>query len=131
MLLTDEEIQNRIESPLNLLNRLKNASKAHSPSLPTPKANDLIPNLDERLGPDVKKQAATIMSNALRELEMRLPEVQKPEKLAAIAKSMNDVLIAREDKDKASNAPQIIVYAPQVIQESHFGEVIVLKEDIL
>lgn len=128
MLLTDDDIQERIESPLNLLNRLRNASRAHSPSLPIPKSGDLIPDLDERLGPDTKKQAAKIMGMALKELEMRIPDVQKPEKLAAIAESMNKVVMAREDKDKDKNAPQVIVYAPQVIQESHF-ETIVLKED--
>ena len=127
MLLTDDEIQERIESPLNLLNRLRNASKAHSPSLPIPSSGDLIPDLDEKLGGDVRKQAQKIMHSALKELEMRLPDVQKPEKLAAIAESMNKVLIAREDKDKGSNAPQVIVYAPQVIQESHF-ETIVVQE---
>lgn len=128
MLLTDDDIQERIESPLNLLNRLRNVSRAHSPSLPIPKSGDLIPDLDERLGPDTKKQAAKIMGMALKELEMRIPDVQKPEKLAAIAESMNKVVMAREDKDKDKNAPQVIVYAPQVIQESHF-ETIVLKED--
>jgi hypothetical protein len=124
MLLTDEEVQERIESPLNLLNRLRHASKAHSPLLP-PKSGELIPDLDEKLEPDVKKQATKIMNAALKELEMRIPDVQKPEKLALIAETMNKVIVAREDKDKGSNAPQVIVYAPQVIQESHFETIIV------
>ena len=128
MLLSDEEIQERIESPLNLLNRLRHASKANSPCLPAPTAADLIPNLDERIGPDVKKQAAKIMSSALKELEMRLPDVQKPEKLAMIAVEMNKVLVAQRDKEDNKSGPQIVVYAPQVIQESHF-ETITLNEE--
>lgn len=129
MLLTDEEVQARIESPMNLLNRLRNASRSNSPCLPQPTAAELIPNLDERIGPDIKKQAQGIMSDALKELKMRLPDVQKPEKLAQIAAEMNKVLVSREDRDKDSKAPQFVIYAPQVIQESFFGETIVLQED--
>lgn len=126
MLLTDEEIQERIESPLNLLNRLRNASRANSPCLPT--AADLIPDLDEKIGPDIKKQATKIMNSALKELEMRLPDVQKPEKLAQIAAEMNKVLLAQQkDKEGDKGGPQIVVYAPQVIQESHF-ETITIQE---
>lgn len=128
MLLSDEEVQERIVSPSNLLNRLRNATKANSPLLPVPKSEDLIPNLDGKLTPSVKKQAADILAEALRELKMRIPDVQRPEKLAQIAAEMNKVLIAREDEDKTKNQPQFIIYAPQVIQESQFQQ-IVLKEE--
>jgi hypothetical protein len=124
MLLTDEEIQERLESPMNLLNRLKNATKAHSPSLPPPSAKDLIPDLDEKLDGDVKRQAEKIMRSALKELEVRIPDVQKPEKLAQIAAEMHKVLIANKDKGP-ENGPQFIIYAPQVIQESHFEQIVV------
>jgi len=127
MILSDEEVQERVESPLNLLNRLRHATRGNSPCLPAPKSSDLIPDLDSKIGPDVKKQANRIMSAALAELELRIPDVSKPEKLAQIASEMNKVLVAREDKDKALNAPQIIVYAPRVIEESHF-ETIVTQE---
>ena len=116
MILPDEEIQERIQSPLNLLNRLREASKnaASSPCMPAPKASDLIDDLDEKLSyKDVRKQATSIMSKALTELEARLPEVHKPEKVAQIAAEMNKILISRDEKEEKKIA-QIIVYAPQI-----------------
>jgi hypothetical protein len=50
------------------------------------------------------------------ELARRLPEVQKPERLAQIATEMGRVISATEDRRNGggiSNS-QIIVYAPQV-----------------
>ena len=130
MLLTDEEIQERISSPMNLLNRLRSATKPQIPSLPTPSSQDIIPDLDDKLGMnDARKTAAKILSLSLKELEQRIPDIQKPEKLAQIAVEMNKVITANENKDKAATS-QIIVYAPQVVQESHF-ETISLKEDNL
>lgn len=55
MLLSDDEIRERIESPLNLLNRLKSslgASRHHLttqiPSIP-PKSSDIIDDLEEKI----------------------------------------------------------------------------------
>jgi hypothetical protein len=127
MLLSDEEVQERIESPLNLLNRLKNASKSNSPCLPNPTSDELIPDLDDKLQGDAKKQAAKIMHGALRELEMRLPEVHKPEKLAQIANEMGKFIMAGKESD-SSKIPQVIVYAPSVIQESHFASITLNEE---
>jgi hypothetical protein len=131
MLLSDEEIQERVSSPLNLLNRLRHATTA-IPSLPPPKSDDIIPNIsdkiDEQLTGDVRKQAAEILSLSLKELKLRIPDVQKPEKLAQIASEMNKVLVARDDKESGNRTPQVIVYAPQVLQETHF-ESITLSED--
>lgn len=129
MLLTDEDVQERISSPQNLLNRLrKAASPGGIPSLPPPNSKDIIPDLDEKLETkDIRKQAASIMAKSLKELEARIPDIQKPEKLAQIASEMNKVLTAGQDKEKAATS-QIIVYAPQLVEENHF-ETITLDED--
>lgn len=125
MLLTDEEVQERLESPLNLMNRLRNASKApsKSPCLP-PNSDDLNLDIDEKVAvTKLRGTAASIMALSLHELKQRIPEIQKPEKLAQIAAEMNKVLISRQDDKDKSNQPQIIVYAPQIIQESHFQQI--------
>lgn len=125
MLLTDEEVQERIESPMNLLNRLKSASQSRPSSPLLPSSKDLIENLDEKLQlGTVRSKAAAIMSTALDELKERIPDIEKPEKLAQIAAEMNKVLISRQDeRDKPQH--QIIVYAPQVIHESNFESIVV------
>jgi len=128
MLLSDEEISERIQSPMNLLNRLRKATeKVVSPSLPSPKANDIIPDLDSKLIGNARQQAAEILDLTLKELKLRIPDIQKPEKLAQIADQMNKVLTSRPEKENENNGPSIIVYAPQTLQESHF-ETVILNE---
>lgn len=127
MILTDEEVKERVESPLNLLNRLKRVSgdKSHSPCLPSPRANDILDNLDDKIKHgSLRQKAADIMTSALEELKIRIPDIQKPEKLAAIARDMNQVLISRQDQEQIKQT-QIVVYAPQVISESMFETVVV------
>lgn len=132
MLLTDEEIQERLESPMNLLNRLKNVTtpKSGIPTMPPVTSDDIKLDIAGKIAANtLRDTAARVMGKALQELEVQLPNVQKPEKLAQIATEMNKVLNAQPDKDKNPPA-QIIVYAPQVIQENYFEE-ITLKEDTL
>jgi hypothetical protein len=121
MILDDNEIKERMESPLNLMNRLRRTTKATIPSLPS--ADELIPDLDDKLKKEdgsLKDKAAGIMSACLDELKIRIPDIQKPEKLAQIATEMNKVLLARKEDPNEHKAAQIVVYAPQVVNESHF-----------
>lgn len=123
MLLTDEDVQERLASPNNLLNRLRAASaaKSVSPCLP-PTSDDLNLNIDEKLAVGkLRENAASIMAMSLSQLKTRLSDIQKPETLARIAGEMNKVVQSRQDEEK--KVAQIIVYAPQVIQENHFGEI--------
>jgi len=118
MLLNDDEIQERIESPLNLLNRLRTSlDKASnpnpSPCLP-PKSSDIIEDLENKIS-NTRTKAVGILNAAMDELRVRLPEVQKPEKLAAIAAEMAKVVSHQESKNTGDKSlSQIIVYAPQV-----------------
>lgn len=124
MLLSDQEIEERISSPLNLLNRLRSVTspKATSPCLP-PTTKDLDINIDEKLAiGKLRETSAGIMALSLEQLKQRIPEVQKPEKLAQIASEMNKIVQSRPDEKK--QAAQIIVYAPQVINENHFEEIV-------
>ncbi len=127
MILSDEEIQERLESPLNLLNRLKTATSPRIPCLP-PKTEDLDLDVEEKVAiSQLRNKAAAIMSMSLDGLKARIQDVEKPERLARIAAEMHKVVASQEEKDN-NRTPQIIVYAPQVIQESHFQE-ITLRED--
>jgi hypothetical protein len=135
MLLSDEEIQERLESPLNLLNRLRTATTPRPPAgngvgipcLP-PKTEDLDIDVEGEVAvSQLRGKAARIMGRALNALEGRVQDIEKPERLARIAAEMHKVVANTEDPNKAKTS-QIIVYAPQIIQESHFQE-LTLKED--
>lgn len=130
MLLSDEEIQERLESPLNLLNRLKQVSTPKPATIPClpPKTEDLDLDVEGEVAvTQLRGKAARIMGRALTALEGRVQDIEKPERLARIAAEMHKVVANTDDPNKA-RASQIIVYAPQVINESHFQE-ITLKED--
>ncbi len=122
MILTDDEIKERIESPLNLLNRLKSqlgVTRHHPlsqiPSLP-PSSSDIIEDLEEKIAnTTMRSKAVGILNSAMDELAKRIPEVQKPEKLAQIAAEMSKVVSHQDSRNQGDkNLSQIIVYAPQV-----------------
>lgn len=129
MILPEDEIRERIESPLNLLNRLKRAISPHHshqhshqhPAIP-PTSAEIIPDLNEKIAyGSVKSKAMSIMTKAMEELDNRIPEVQRPEKLAAIAAEMGKVVNGMQDKaDNDRRVGQIIIYAPRIIAEQDF-----------
>lgn len=128
MLLDDNEINERLESPLNLMNRLKaltNPHRPHSmvPALP-PKADDIIDDIDKKINNgSIKSKAMGLVSQALDELKVRMPEVQKPRELAAIAEQMSKIINNTEQKQSIDGPamPQIIIYAPKIVSEDTFN----------
>jgi hypothetical protein len=130
MLLSDDEIQERIESPINLLNRLKTSlnrtiaphTPVPIPSLPPPSSSDIIEDLEDKIkASSVRSKAVGIMTAAMDELKIRIPDVQKPEKLAQIAAEMAKVVSHQDQRNQGDNKlSQIIVYAPQVQNISNY-----------
>lgn len=129
MLLSDEEIQERMESPINLMNRLKEASKpAPVVGIPAPTSDQIIPNINEKLN-DTRAKATAILNATMDELRKRLPEVQKAEKLAIIAKEMSQVVAHQDQKNNTGvQAGQIVIYAP-TIQKLEDFEIIDVQEN--
>lgn len=123
MLLNDDEIKETIESPLNLLNRLKRTlNHTVHPSLPSitnpipPRASDIIDDLDDRLkNNSTRSKAVGILNAAMDELSRRLPEIERPESLARVAENMSKVISQQDTRNAGDKLlSQIIVYAPQV-----------------
>lgn len=129
MILDEVEVLERLESPANLLNRLRRISEPVQPVSIPPSADNVIEDLEEKLKyGSVKSKATAIMNAAMDELRIRIPEVSKPEKLASIAAEMSKVVNATQIRNENDvKIGQIIVYAPQVITEDRF-EVIRLNE---
>lgn len=127
MILNDQEVQERLESPLNLLNRLRNlpgSRKTESPCLPS--SSDLIRDVDDKIKQGtIKSKAAGILADALDEIKLNIPNM-RPEKLTTVAREMNQILVSRGDQDR-DKSTQIIVYAPQVVNENIF-ETVHVKE---
>lgn len=125
MLLDENELKERLDSPLNLLNRLKKATNPHKivpPALP-PKSEDIIEDLEDKISNgSIKTRALGLMTAAMDELKQRMPEVQKPEKLASIAAEMSKILSNTDQKNRDGDKPtaQIIIYAPRIMSEDDF-----------
>lgn len=133
MILEQNDAQERLDSPNNLMNRLKELTQTKSgqsdiPSLP-PSADKLIDNLEDKLKiGGLKSKAADILSTVLDELKNRLPEV-KPDRMHLVADSMNRILTAETAKRDISGdgKPSIIIYAPQQHIESHYETITVTE----
>ena len=134
MLMDEQAVIARFESPLNLLNRLKSSltsrnSSVQIPSIP-PTAESIVENLEDKIkAAGLKTKAANIMSSCLDELRTRIPEIQKAEKLASVAETMNKIVTAenKNKDDDRSREPQFVVYSPTFIKEDHF-ETIYVRE---
>lgn len=131
MILNESEVTERMSSPINLINRLRDAAvsgkrSVHNPhsivSIP-PKTEDIIPDIDEKLAfGSIKIKAAGIMIQAMDELKTRVQDAKTPSELAKIAENMSRIVNAEEEKPDRNrdNRPQIIFYAPQINQENNY-----------
>jgi hypothetical protein len=142
MILDDTEVQSRIESPMNLLNRLKtslsSSNKSSHPSIPSnsnnsselripsipPTADQIVDDLEDKLKTkNLKSKAVNIINECLDELAGKVSEL-KPERLATVAAEMNKIVVSEADNNKdKSNQPQVIYYCPTFIKEDHFETV--------
>ena len=91
MLLSDGEILSRASSPNNLINRLKK-ELAFKPavvvSIPPPKAEDIVEDLDTKIADaNLTIKARAVLDLALDELRANIGNV-KADKLSTIAKDM-------------------------------------------
>lgn len=134
MILDDTEVVTRLNSPLNLLNRLKNASskndamstfgvekntdKTSIVTLP-PSVDELVDSLEDKLSESsLVSKASNVISAALDELLPRLGEVSKPRDLAQIAANVRRVI--GDKRGQSEGNKNVIIYKPVIVNESHF-----------
>jgi len=144
MLLSSEEVDNRLSSPLNLINRLRRVTADREQlvmfgvqpdsrggevvSLP-PSIDSLIDGIDERLNVnEIESAAKSILLSSMKELAVRLPEVQRPEKLSTIAADMNKIIAQTHESKMMRNQTnniQVMIYAPKIRDEEQFDSITV------
>ena len=134
MILDDTEVVTRLNSPLNLLNRLKNASSKNDAMLTfgvekntdktsivtlPPSVDELVDSLEDKLSESsLVSKASNVISAALDELLPRLGEVSKPRDLAQIAANVKRVIGDRRGQSEGNK--NVIIYKPVIVNESHF-----------
>lgn len=143
MLLNEDEVIARLNSPDNLVNRLKAMSVFRIPdnkpsgvvNVPPPIEN-LIEDLDRRVKTaSIHEKALDLLSDSISELKNRLPEVDSVKSLASVARDMGVIVknietIENERRTNKSDGPkvQFVYYAPTILTESDFGPVVKVLE---
>ena len=127
MLLEKDEIDKRIESPLNLLNRLRSHKQAPREAANVYNIDKVMPDIDTRLReaknsrkPDVGEKAIDIIMSAMDELKDKIPEIQKPEKLSSVIRDMSQVIKNTESEKEAGSNVQFIFKVSGVNKESDY-----------
>lgn len=136
MILNEEDAIERLESPLNLLNRLRSISEAkpRHPALPLapPSISELIQDVDDKIiTSKISASATDVLSDSLSMLKERLPEIQKAKDLAVVAFNMNKILIGISDaqrvKEETKPSVNFIFYKPRLRAEDDY-EIINVSE---
>lgn len=142
MILDKNEIDARLDSPLNLLNRLRkltsvenkivtipdgvgradsNDSRNQHPSLP-PDIDELVDNVQDKLATaKCYSGAKEVLAKSINRLNERLEEVDSPVQLSRIATDMGKIVNGFDEnkKEKVSNIIPII-YRPVMLTEQSF-----------
>ena len=142
MILDKEEIDQRLSSPLNLLNRLRRLTSVDNnivsipssvseensssrieghPSMPPP-VDELIDNISDKLATaKCRSGAKEVLESAIEGLKLRVFEVDDPVKLSRIATDMGKVINGFDDSSKNNPSNSIpIIYRPVMLTENNF-----------
>lgn len=139
MLLSEEDVELRLASPLNLINRMKQSAgmdvfvgmhhrkeNDSNPAVVTalpPSIDDLVENVTSKVKLNaVQEQALDLMHDSMGRLKLRMDEIDKPEKFAAVAHQMNNILnsIDEAKHERGSAKQQVIIYKPVINNENHY-----------
>ena len=147
MILDKEEIDSRLSSPLNLLNRLKRITSVENrvisipksvedreteisssrfqqsdiPELP-PSVDELVDNLSDKLATaKCHNGAKEVLASAIEGLKLRVFEVDDPVKLSRIATDMGKIVNGFDESKRSAPSTTIpIIYRPIMLNESSF-----------
>ena len=106
------------------MRNIRSSAPAQIPAMP-PKIDELIDKVDDKLSMGgARSRAIKIMDLAMTELETRIPDVNRPEKLAQIVRDMNHVVHTESGvKSNDNRIGQIVIYAPRMVREDIFDVV--------
>jgi len=144
MILNDNEINTRLKSPLNLINKINNVSRAKATGMelfiPRSTSNENESSLNGAVIKDeldqvidegkiklglVKAKALEVLHDSLNQLQVRLPEVSKVRDYSSIARDMKAILVDEEANSKFG--AQVVIYKP-VINDINKYETLVVME---
>lgn len=140
MILEDNEVEARLSSPLNLLNRMRALTEVESLVKPVlipevvnengefddaPSISDLVDNFENKIaGGKAYTNALGVLGESVQMLRAKLHEVEEPKQLSRIASEMSKIVNGFNEQNKNKNmTPTVIVYKPVVNNEQHYETV--------
>lgn len=132
MILTEEEVNNRLSSPDNLLNRLRNVGKKEESMeifIPqAPSVSDLVENVEDKIKLNLAASGAVrALEASVSELERRIPEVEKAKDLSKIARDMSAIVGTIDEMKnggRGGRGTHITIWQPILMQENNYETVI-------
>jgi hypothetical protein len=143
MILNNNELNERINNPDNLINRLnvlrqgksdkkaldifippnaeENKSESTNPQLP-PSIDELEEQIKNGL---IKSTARKVLGDSLDLLSHNINNVDNPNQLSRIARDMREILKEDKDSDSGKQPGQVIIYRPIINQEQNYNAVYV------
>lgn len=142
MILDKEEIDSRLSSPLNLLNRLRALTSSENkivsisssiqtessqsrpgqhPSLP-PSVDELVDGIEDKLNTArCKSGAKEVLATAIERLNVKVNDVEDAIQLSRIATDMGKIVNGFDSVKGSSQATAIpIIYRPIMLLETNF-----------
>lgn len=149
MLMDLIEIEQRLNSPNNLMNVLAAKTVMSTSVIPantaeetispealreidailgndgSPSVDDLVPDALDKIQVNLaQSKALSVLNDSLDQLKLRLVEVEKPKELSRIASDMGKIINSftdkNEDKKRGGN---VIIYKPAVAELSNYSVV--------
>ncbi len=141
MLLSTEDVNARLSSPDNLINKLKSVGHGRSSgalvNMPArndakpavilglpPRVDELMGDIDEKLVAGLaRNKAAELLTKTLQRIEHHIDEDTIPaNKLPHLATVMNVIANVTEQGNGSRNQ-QVIIFRPMIVQENHYDTI--------
>lgn len=146
MLMNKNDAESRLNSPVNLINRLRGATEGainnsnkiitipataqENAKVPSavltipPEAESLVIDLKHKIKlAGVKGKAVDVLDGALDELANRVHDIENVSKLGTIADIMNRIANGADGKANHGHMNQLVIWQPIMIQENHYESI--------
>lgn len=138
MILNEAEMNARLDSEDNIVNRFRKLTDAAVVSIPEyvetnndkliPSINDLVTDVDDKINQSKGlSNAKALLAMSTQKLISRLDEVDKPTDLARIASDMNKIVNGLEGSKDKRTQNNIVIYRPVQNDINHYETVIAVE----
>lgn len=129
MLLTEDEVNTRLESPLNLVNQIvrhqSDKAELMDNIVPrTPSIEELVDNVEDKIRlVSAHGKAIKALDQSVTAINERIHEVEKAKDLSRIARDMSGIVSSIDEmrnNRSSRNGNNLIIFQPIIMKEDHY-----------